>query len=160
RICVEVDPANVAPTPPGGGPSSGPNRGSVFLSYKLKCGKQSAHAIALADDFGAGSFVVGRPDELLVPALPGPSNDPVECYKTKDARRKATYTLDLVAGVGGFSDQRGCTVKLGAKKVCVPVTEQTITPTPPGGGPGAGALVGTKLLEYKLKCPKHAVSPM
>src|SRR5262249_7945915 len=85
HVCVEVDKQNVIPAPPGGGPTIPPNAGSVFLSYKLKCPKQIVPPAAFVDQFGAGSFTVGKPRELLLPALPGPANDHFECYKVKDA---------------------------------------------------------------------------
>ena len=67
------------------------------------------------------------------------------------------YTADLLAGVAGFSDELGCTIKPGAKRICVQVTKQNVTPPPPGGGPGAGPAAGTKFISYKLKCPKATV---
>ncbi len=160
RICVEVDKQNVAPPPPGGGPTVGPNAGSVFLSYQLKCPAQTVAPITLADQFGPGLFPVGTASELLVPALPGPPNDHLKCYKTKDARPKATYTLDLMAGVAGFTNEFGCTVKLGARKVCVQVTKQNVAPPPPGGGPAPGPGSGAKLISYKLKCPNQSLAPV
>jgi hypothetical protein len=157
RICVEVDKVNVAPPPPGGGPVVGPNTGSVFVSYKLKCPKQTVPPAGFTDQFGAGTFTVGTAAELLVPALPGPANDHFKCYKAKDARAKATYTMDLVAGVAPFTTELGCSVKLGAKRVCVQVSKQNVAPAPPGGGPGAGPNSGAKFISYKLKCPKQTV---
>lgn len=158
RICVEVDKQNVAPPPPGGGPTIGPNTGSVFLSYKIKCLKQTVAPVTLIDQFGPGSFPVFTAKELLVPALPGPPNDHLKCYKTRDTRPKAAYTLDLIAGVAGFNNELGCSVKLGAKTVCVQVTKQNVAPPPPGGGPAPGPGAGAKLISYKLKCPKQALS--
>jgi hypothetical protein len=67
--------------------------------------------------------------------------------------------MDLVAGVGGFVNETGCSVKLGAKLVCVQVTKQGVTPAPPGGGPGPGPDSGAIFLSYKLKCPTSTVSP-
>jgi len=154
QICVEVDKQNVSPTPPGGGPSSPSNAGSVFLSYKLKCPKQTVPPAPFVDQFGAGSFTIGTARELLVPALPGPANDHFKCYKTKDARAKTSYTVDLLAGVAGFANELGCTVKLGASRVCVQVAKQNVAPPPPGGGPGPGPGSGAKFINYKLKCPK------
>jgi hypothetical protein len=159
RICVEVDKQNVAPPPPGGGPVVPANEGSVFLSYKLKCPKQAVAPSPFIDQFGQGSFAVGKASELLVPALPGPGNDHFKCYKTKDLRPKATYTMDLMAGVAGFANQSGCRVKLGAKRICVQVAKQNVTPLPPGGGPGPGPNSGAKSLSYKLKCPKGVLPP-
>ncbi len=157
-VCVEVGKQNVSPTPPGGGPVIPANAGSVFLSYKLKCPKLTVAPIFLGDQFGAGSFAVTSPAELLVPALPGPANDHYECYKAKDVRPKASYTADLIAGVAGFTNELGCSVKLGAKRVCVQVTKQNVSPPPPGGGPGPGpGDAATKLISYKLKCPKGVV---
>src|SRR5581483_3015640 len=98
-ICVEVTKQNVAPSPPGGGPVIPPNGGSVFLSYKIKCPKQTVAPTPFTDQFGGGSFTVGTPSQLLVPALPGPANDHFKCYKTKDLRPKVPYTMDLIAGV-------------------------------------------------------------
>jgi len=66
--------------------------------------------------------------------------------------------MNLLAGVAGFNDELGCSIKLGASRVCVQVTTQSIVPLPPGGGPGAGPGSGAKFLGYKLKCPKQAVS--
>ena len=160
KICVEVTKQNVVPAPPGGGPGIGPNAGAVFLSYKLKCPKQSVPPIALRDQFGAGVFTVGTANELLVPALPGPPKDHLKCYKAKDSRPKASYTMNLLAGVAGFSNETGCGMKLGAKKVCVKVTKQNVTPTPPGGGPAPGPNSTAKLISYKLKCPKGSVPPI
>ena len=158
-ICVEVGKQNVSPAPPGGGPAIPPNAASVFLSYKVKCPKQTVNPAGLTDQFGAGTFTVKTPATLLVPALPGPANDHIECYKAKDARAKARYTMDLIAGVSGFANETGCTVQLGARQVCVQVTKQNVTPPPPGGGPVPGPAAGTKFISYKLKCPKATVPP-
>ena len=68
--------------------------------------------------------------------------------------------MDLQAGVVGFTDEAGCTVKLGGKRVCVQVTKQNVTPLPAGGGPGPGPGSGEKFISYKLKCPKEALSPV
>ncbi len=92
-----------------------------------------------------------------MPALPGPPNDHFKCYKAKDSRPRASYTINLIAGVGGFTDETGCVVKLGAKRICVQVTKQNVTPAPPGGGPGPGPNSGAKFISYKLKCPKGVV---
>src|SRR5262249_13123612 len=108
RVCVEVDKQNVSPTPPGGGPAAPPDGGSVFLSYKIKCPGQAVPPAAFEDQFGGGAFLVGVPSELLVPALPGPANDHFECYKAKDTRPRASYTMDLIAGVAGFTNELGC----------------------------------------------------
>jgi Matrixin len=160
QICVEVDKQNVSPTPPGGGPAAPPNAGSVFLSYKIKCPKVTVPPATLVDQFGPTTLTVGAAKELLVPALPGPANDHFKCYKAKDPRPKASYTADLLAGVAGFTDELGCTIKLGGKYVCVQVTKQNVTPSPPGGGPGAGPGSGAKFIRYKLKCPKGALPPV
>ena len=156
-ICVEVDKQNASPPAPGGGPPIPPNASSIFLSYKVKCPKQSAAPVALADQFGAGSFSRGTVSELLVPArktLGDPANDHFECFRAKDARLTVSYTMDLIAGVSGFVDETGCTVNLGATEVCVQVTKQNVAPPPPGGGPGPGPNSGAKFIAYKLKCPK------
>jgi hypothetical protein len=157
RLCVEVEKQSVTPSPSGGGPAVPPNAGSVFLSYKLKCPKQAVAPTVFADQFGAGAFTVGTATELLVPASPGPANDHFKCYKAKDARPKAIYTMNLMAGVAGFTDELGCTVKLGARRVCVQVTKQNVVPAPPGGGPGPGPGSGAKFVSYKLKCPKQVL---
>jgi len=159
HVCVEVDKQNVNPTPPGGGPVAPSNAGSVFLSYKIKCPKQAVAPAALVDQFGPGSFTVGVPSELLVPALPGPANDHYECYKVKDVRPKASYTMDLIAGVAGFTNELGCSIRLGAKEACIEVVKQNVNPTPPGGGPGPGPGSDAKFLSYKLKCPIGILSP-
>ena len=155
QICVEVGKQSVSPPPPGGGPASPPNAGSVFLSYKLKCPKQAVPSTVRVDQFGAGQFIVGPAAELLVPAFPGPANDHFECYKVKDTRGKATYSMDLIAGVAGFTNEIGCSIKLGASRVCVQVSKQNVVPTPPGGGPGPGPDSGATFIGYKLKCPKQ-----
>jgi hypothetical protein len=157
QICVEVGKQNVAPVPPGGGPFPPPNAGSVFISYKLKCPKQTVASNVRVDQFGAGTIAVGPATELLVPASPGPANDVLKCYKARDPRSKNSYTMDLIAGVSGFQNELGCSIKLGASRVCVQVTQQNLVPAPPGGGPGAGPGSGAKFLGYKLKCPKQAV---
>src|SRR5262249_6893447 len=159
RVCVEVDKQNVIPAPPGGGPTIPPNAGSVFLSYKLKCPKQIVPPAAFVDQFGAGSFTVGKPRELLVPALPGPANDHFECYKVKDARPKAAYTMDLIAGVAGFTNELGCAANLGAKEACIQVAKQNVSPPPPGGGPGPGPASGAKFFSYRLTCPSGLLPP-
>lgn len=159
RICVEVDEENVLPPPPGGGPLPPPNRGSVFLSYKVRCPRQAIGPVTLADQFGAGSFGVAKATELLVPALPGPANDHFECYKAKDARPKASYTADLTAGVAGFMNQLGCTVKVPAKRLCVQVSGADVTPAPPGGGPGPGRSGAQRFLYYDVSCPKWILPP-
>ena len=159
KICVEVGKQNVTPAPPGGGPPIGANQGSVFLSYKIKCPKQTVAPAAFADQFGPGVFTVGAPKELLVPALPGPPSDHIECYKAKDARAKVSYTLDLVAGVAGFTNETGCALKAQARSVCIAVTKQNVMPPPPGGGPAPGPGSATKYIGYKLKCPKPTLPP-
>src|SRR4029077_17487377 len=130
---------------------------SVFLSYKIKCPKHAVAAITLGDQFGAGSFTVGTASALLVPALPGPGNDFFKCYKAKDARAKAAYKMNLIPGVGGFTSELGCALKLGSSRICVQVTERNVTPPPPGGGPGPGPGSGARFISYKLKCPKQVV---
>jgi len=159
RICVEVDKQNVLPRPPGGGPLVPPNTGSVFLSYKVRCPRQAIAPVTLVDQFGGGSFGVAKATELLVPALPGGANDHFECYKAKDARPKATYTADLAAGVAGFMNQLGCTVKVPAKRLCVQVSTANVTPAPPGGGPGPGPSGGQRFLYYDVSCPKWILPP-
>ncbi len=158
-ICVEVGKQNVSPPPPGGGPAIPPNAGSVFLSYKIKCPSQSIAPVLLTDQFGSGSFGVGTASELLVPALPGPANDHFKCYKAKDVRPKVPYTMDLLAGVAGFTNELGCAIKLGASRICVQVAKQNVSPPPPGGGPGPGPGSGARFIGYKLKCPKGFVPP-
>ena len=86
QICVEVAKQGVSPTPPGTGPVIPSNAGSVFLSYKIKCPKQTIGSRTFVDQFGGGSFVVGSATELLVPASPGPGNPHFKCYKAKDSR--------------------------------------------------------------------------
>ncbi len=96
-----------------------------------------------------------------MPAAPGPANDHFECYKAKDSRGKATYTMDLLAGVPGFVNESACSIKLGAKKICVQTIKASVTPTPPGGGPGPGPDdPGVKFIGYKLKCPKGLLPPV
>jgi hypothetical protein len=159
RICVEVGKQNVSPPPPGGGPPLPPNTGAVFLSYKLKCPKPTVAPVAFHDQFGAGSFTIGTVNGLLVPALPGPANNHFVCYKARDPRPRASYTMNLIAGVAGFTNELGCAVKLGAKGVCVQAAKQNVAPPPPGGGPGPGPSSGAKLVSYKLKCPKGILPP-
>jgi hypothetical protein len=159
RVCVEVDKQNVTPPPPGGGPTSPPNTGRAFLSYKLKCPKQTLAPTGLVDQFGPGSFTPGTAAELLVPALPGPAADHFKCYKTKDARLRTSYTLGLIAGPSGFTNESGCTLVLGAKRICVQVTKANVVPAPPGGGPGPGPNSGAKFISYKLKCPAQVLGP-
>lgn len=153
-VCVEVDEQNLDPVPPGGGPAIPPNAGSVFLSYKLKCPVQARGPVILTDEFGPGAFTAIRATELLVPALPGPADDVFACYKTKDRRSRAIYTMDLLAGVVGFDDELGCALKVGSKTFCVQASAQNVEPPPPGVGPGAGPEAGTVLIGYKLTCPK------
>jgi hypothetical protein len=157
RICVEVSKQNVSPVPPGGGPFPPPNAGSVFISYKLKCPKQIVPSNVRVDQFGVSTVSVGTATELLVPASPGPANDAFKCYKARDSRAKNSYTMNLIAGVSGFTNEFGCSIKLGSSRICVQVTRQNIVPTPPGGGPGPGPGSGAKFLGYKLKCPKQSV---
>lgn len=159
RLCVEVGKQNVNPPPPGGGPVSPPSAGSVFLAYKLTCPKLPLAPVALTDQFGPGTVTVGSATELLVPAAPGPANDRFKCYTARDVRPRQGYAMDLAAGVAGFVDQFGCTVRLGAKRICVQVTPQNVTPTPPGGGPGPGPSSGAKFVSYKLRCPTPALGP-
>ena len=75
-------------------------------------------------------------------------------------RHKASYIADLVAGVAGFTNELGCTIKLGASRVCVQVSSQNVNPVPPGGGPGPGPGSGAKFVGYKLKCPKGVLAPV
>src|SRR5262249_7169961 len=111
------------------------------------------------DQFGTGRFIGTGMSRLLVPALPGPANDHFECFKAKDARPKASYAMDLIAGVSGFVNETGCTIKLGAREICAQVTKKDVTPAPPGGGPGSGPASGAKFIAYKLKCPKGVPLP-
>ena len=67
--------------------------------------------------------------------------------------------MDLAAGVAGFTNEIGCSIKLGARRACVQVAKQNVTPPPPGGGPGPGPSSGGKFLGYKLRCPTGAVPP-
>jgi hypothetical protein len=67
RVCVQMDKQNVSPAPPGGGP--GPGSGAKFISYKLKCAKQTKPDGVLEDQFGTGTFPLGTPATLLVPAF-------------------------------------------------------------------------------------------
>jgi hypothetical protein len=157
RVCVEVEKQNVVPTPPGGGPNV-PLLSSVsgaFLSYKIKCPKGAVAPVDLADQFGGGLFTVKTAKELLVPASPGAANDHFKCYRVKDARPRATYAVDLQPNAPGFLQETGCTVKLPAKRICVQVTKQNVSPAPPGGGPGPGPGSGQGFIQYKLKCPKQ-----
>jgi hypothetical protein len=139
QICVEVTEQNVDPPPPGGGPVIGPNAGSVLLSYKVKCPKQSGPQVTEADQLGSGSFAGSTVSRFLVPALPGPANDHFECFKVKDARPKATYTMDLLAGVAGFLDETGCTIKLGDATTATIASSvrDVIAPSPSGGASAA-----------------------
>jgi hypothetical protein len=159
-VCVEVDKQNVNPAPPGGGPTIPPNAASVFLSYKVKCPRQTLGPVTLEDQFGLGSFTPKKADEILVPAVPGPANDVFKCYKTRDLRPRATYTADLMAGVAGFANELGCTIKPSAKRICVQVTQQNVTPPPPGGGPGFGPDAGGQFINYGLKCPRGTLPPV
>jgi hypothetical protein len=159
KVCVQVDKQNVTPTPPGGGPNVGTNAGGVLISYKLKCPKLTTAPVGLADQFGSGSFTVGTTSSLLVPSSPGPAIDHFKCYKTKDTRPKASYTMNLISGVAGFPNASGCVLKLGAKKVCAQINKQNVTPAPPGGGPGPGPNAAGTFLGYKVKCPKAIVAP-
>jgi hypothetical protein len=63
-----VNKQNVMPAPPGGGPGPGPASGAKFLSYKLKCPKQTVAPAGFADQFGAGTFTPSKAATLLVPA--------------------------------------------------------------------------------------------
>jgi hypothetical protein len=158
KICVEVSKQNVSPPAPGGGPAIPPNTASVFLSYRVNCPRLTVAPVALTDQFGTGSFIVGGVSELLVPALPGPANDHFECYKARDARPRAAYTMNLIAGVAGFTNETGCALRLGARRICVQVTKQNVAPAPPGGGPGPGPSSGATLISYRLKCPSGIVT--
>jgi hypothetical protein len=81
----------------------------------------------------------------------------LKCYKMKDPRPKATYTLDLLAAVGGFPNEPGCRLKVGGKQICVEVNKQGVSPVPPGGGPFPPPNSGSVFLSYKIKCPKQLV---
>lgn len=155
-ICVETTKQNVSPSPPGGGPVVPPNAGSIFLSYKIKCPPTTRPPALLGDQFGSSVFDVRTAAELLVPAVPTPALDHYKCYKVKDPRPKVSYTLDLV-DQAGFDDQLGCSLKLGAKRICAQVTKQNVSPVPPPGGPGPGPNSGAQFLSYKVKCPTGAV---
>lgn len=159
QTCVEVEQQNVSPTPPGGGPTIPPNAGSVFLSYRLKCPRTLLPNAIVGDEFGPSLFRLGPPAELLAAALPGPANDYVVCYKSRDARAKASFKADLLAGVTGFADEIGCTIKARGDRLCVQVTSENVSP-PTAGGPGAGPAAGGSFIGYKLKCPRVANSPL
>ena len=65
--------------------------------------------------------------------------------------------MNLIAGVAGFTDELGCSIRVGGSRVCVQVTKQNVVPAPPGGGPGPGPGSGATFVGYKLKCPKQSV---
>jgi hypothetical protein len=158
-LCVEVAKQNVSPAPPGGGPPISPNASAVFLSYRLRCPTQPLAPAILGDQFGPSLLTPSRPEELLVPALPGPANDHFVCYKAKDARPRVSYTADLLAGVAGFADELGCRIKVGGTRVCVQVTKENLNP-PAGGGPGPGPAAGGSFIGYRLTCPRLANPPL
>src|SRR5215813_5241331 len=87
----------------------------------------------------------------------------LKCYQVKDLlagtvdRPKVPYTLDLIANAAGFPNSLGCSLKLGAKRVCAEVTKQNVTPPPPGGGPTIPPNASSVFLSYKIKCPKQSV---
>jgi hypothetical protein len=130
----------------------------VYVSYKVKCPtKATVPNLFVQDGFESGSFTPIKPSRLLVPAFPGPANnDHIECFKTKEISydAPAPYTMDLIAGVGGFTDETGCTIVIAkAKEICIQATKQNVTPAPPGGGPGPGSGSGETFVGYKLTCP-------
>src|SRR5262245_7201098 len=76
--------------------------------------------------------------------------DHLQCYRSKDTLKKATYTAD----VAGLILEPGCRVKVPAKLTCVPATKTNVSPPPSGGGP-SGIPNGFNC--YVVKCPKSTL---
>jgi hypothetical protein len=76
----------------------------------------------------------------------------LECYKAKDQRPKARYTLGLSGNVPEFAGETLCKLKLGAKRICVEVDKRNVLPPPPGGGPVVPPNAVSVFLSYKVRC--------
>jgi len=83
-------------------------------------------------------------------AFAQPDPDHLQCYRSKDSLKKATYAAD----VAGLIVEPGCRVKVPAKLTCVPATKTNVSPAPPGGGP-SGVPNGFNC--YVVKCPKSTL---
>lgn len=92
---------------------------------------------------------------VLVAASARAQTDQLECFKIKDARRKAIVSTLLQ----GIAAPHGCTIKLPAKLVCLPAVRPAVS------GPGsrdlpAGANANAFLC-YEVECePGAAVPPL
>src|SRR6185369_10537384 len=52
----------------------------------------------------------------------------LKCYKGKDSRAKATYTLGIVPNSFSFPQLLGCQLRVGARAICVEVDKQNVAP--------------------------------
>src|SRR5262249_28311256 len=67
--CVPSTKTNVAPPPPGGGPSGTPN---AFFCYKVKCPKDTLRALNGTDQFGTRTVTPSKPTVLCAPVTATP----------------------------------------------------------------------------------------
>src|SRR5262245_3073273 len=63
--CVPATKTNVAPAPPGGGPSGTPN---AFLCYAVKCPKSAFPQLPVQDQFGSRTLTPRKASLLCAPA--------------------------------------------------------------------------------------------
>jgi hypothetical protein len=76
--------------------------------------------------------------------------DHLQCFKIKDDIEKTGYTVTITPDDPTFPAAAGCTMKTGAKLLCVDSTKSAVSPTPPGAPDGTQP---GKFFCYKAKCP-------
>jgi hypothetical protein len=76
--------------------------------------------------------------------------DHLQCFKIKDEIAKTAYTVTITPDDPTFPAAAGCTMKTGAKLLCVDSTKSAVMPAPPGAYDGAQP---GKFFCYKARCP-------
>jgi hypothetical protein len=76
--------------------------------------------------------------------------DHLQCFKIKDDIEKTGYTFTITPDDPTFPAAAGCTMKTGAKLLCVDSSKSAVTPSPPGAPDGAQP---GKFFCYKARCP-------
>lgn len=76
--------------------------------------------------------------------------DHLQCFKIKDDIEKIGYTFTITPDDPTFPAAAGCTMKTGARLLCVDSTKSAVTPSPPGAPDGAQP---GKFFCYKARCP-------
>ncbi len=97
------------------------------------------------------------PSPTPTTTAPPPLVGHLECFGTKDPRATATYSIDVFSSHPDFlPGALGCTLKLGAKQLCVEVTKQNVNPPPLGSGPSIPPNSSSLFVSYTIKCPTKA----